>query len=300
MDLSIIIPCLNASATLEVQLEALSTQIWSRKWELIVSDNGSTDNSVDVAELYKDKFKTFKIVDASQRKGGPYAINKGVLEAASENIAVCDADDEVEPGWLAAIGDALDNYNVVCGKFKFDKFNEPVEAKQASKIWESGLYIGSFLPGGGSGNFGIKKSIHQSIGGFDECLPHAYDADYFWRLQLKGYELHSEKNAIIQVRIGRVNPTFSYMFRRGRNRSASNYWCYKRYRKYGMQAPNSIKKTFFEWCRQLKKGFRKSIKQENDRFEWIPKFAQKSGNLVGEIQGRLTNPCKLFLTDKNL
>lgn len=299
MKLSVIIPCLNGAATLAVQLEALSAQIWSNEWELIVSDNGSTDDSIAIANEYKNKFNEFRIVDASLKKGGSFAINKGVLEAASEYIAVCDADDEVVPGWVAAIGEALSNHDVVCGKFLFDKFNEPDEAVSAGKGWETGLYIGNFLPGGGSGNFGIKKSIHQSIGGFDECLPHAYDADYFWRLQLEGYKLHSEKNAIIQVRIGRVNPKLSYMFRRGKNRAASNYWCYKRYKQFGMQKPNPITKTYFEWYKLLRNGMRTSLKQRNNRFEWLPNFAQKTGNLAGEFQGRLTNPCKSFSPRKN-
>ena len=89
------------------------------------------------------------------------------------------------------------------------------------------------------------------------------------------------------------------MFRRGKNRAASNYWCYRRYRDYGMQSPKPIKKTFLEWIRLLKKGIKNSIKQKNDRFEWVLKFAQKSGNLVGEIQGRLFNPCKPFYAKRN-
>lgn len=299
MKLSVIIPCFNGAATLAVQLEALSNQTWSEQWELIISDNGSTDNSIEIAQQYKDKFNALKIIDSSSRRGGPYAINNAVSEASADNIAVCDADDEVQAGWVAAIGSALESHDVVCGRFQFDKFNEHDQARCAAKGWESGLYIGKFLPGGGSGNFGIKKSIHQSVGGFDECLPHAYDADYFWRLQLEGYKLFSEKDAIIQVRIGRVNPRISYMFRRGKNRAASNYWCYKRYKQYGMQKPKPITKTYFEWYRLLKNGLRTSLKQRGNRFEWVPNFAQKSGSLVGELQGRLTNPCMPFISRKN-
>ena len=298
MKLSVIIPCFNGAATLAEQLDALSKQEWSESWELILSDNGSTDNSVEIAQSYKDKFDSFKIIDASERRGGAYAVNKGIFEANSNTVAVCDADDQVCPGWLAAIGNSLEKHDVVCGRFRFDKYNEPDQASRAAKDWESGFYIGKFLPGGGSGNYGIKKDIHQSIGGFDECLPHAYDADYFWRLQLEGYELYSEKDAIIQIRIGRVNPKLSSMFHRGRKRAASNYWCYKRFKNYGMQKPDPIINICIEWFRMLRNGVRKSIRQKEDRFEWAPIFAQKSGNLVGEIQGRLTNPCKPFLKTK--
>ncbi|HET9225168.1 MAG TPA: glycosyltransferase, partial [Thermoanaerobaculia bacterium] len=43
--LSVVIPCLNAEATLGDQLEALAGQGWSGEWEVIVADNGSTDGS---------------------------------------------------------------------------------------------------------------------------------------------------------------------------------------------------------------------------------------------------------------
>ena len=193
------------------------------------------------------------------------------------------------------------NPNTFSGQalFKFNKFNDSAEAERATKAWEAGLFVGKYLPGGGSGNYGIKKNIHQRIGGFDECLPHAYDADYFWRLQLEGHKLHSVRDAVIQVRLGRVNPTFSHTFRRARNRAASNYWCYKRYQQYGMPAPVPIKKTFIDWLAILKTGLR-IVLRNNYNFEWLLKFAQKSGSLVGELQGRLTNPCKRFVPSKKI
>lgn len=292
MKLSVIIPCYNAEATLGVQLEALSKQEWSEPWELIISNNNSTDNSCKVALQYKDMFHAFKIVDASEKQGGSFAINQGILNASSENVAVCDADDEVMPGWVAAMGNALskDEHSVVCGKFKFDKFNDGPDMERATKRWENGLFVGNFLPGGGSGNYGTKKALHLDIGGFEEDLPFSYDADYFWRLQLAGHAIHYLKDAGIQIRLGRVNPTFSYMFRRGKNRSASNYWCYRRYKKYGMKNPSSIRENLFQWGKLIKIGLRLYIKNGNGKKEWLPRFASKTGNLVGEIQGRLNNP----------
>ena len=69
LSLSVIIPCYNANSTLPVQLNALAAQKWSKRWELIIVDNGSTDNSMDVASSFADCFQSFKIVDASSRKG---------------------------------------------------------------------------------------------------------------------------------------------------------------------------------------------------------------------------------------
>ena len=52
MELSVIIPCFNAEVTIVVQLEALANQRWSKPWEVIVSDNGSTDNSMEIVKSF--------------------------------------------------------------------------------------------------------------------------------------------------------------------------------------------------------------------------------------------------------
>jgi glycosyltransferase involved in cell wall biosynthesis len=294
MKLSVIIPCLNAEATLAEQLEALSVQQWSEPWELIISDNGSTDNSGEIARSYKDRFPSFKVVDASVRRGGPYALNTGAKAASSDRFAVCDADDEVAPGWVAAMGNALSRYDVVCGKFLFDKFNKPAQAEKWNQAWKDGFYKGRFLPGGGSGNFGIRRWVHEAVGGFDECLPHGYDADYFWRLQLEGFELHHVLEAVIQVRMGRVSPSLSSLYRRGRIRTASNYWSYKRYRHFGMLPPPPLKESLVIWLSVLRRGARAWVRNKQTKVAWLQQFAQLTGELLGQLQGRITNPCKPY------
>lgn len=291
MKLSVIIPCLNAEATLAEQLEALATQQWSEPWELLISDNGSTDNSVRIAQTYKAKFSSFQVVDASARRGGSYARNIAAKAARSDRLAFCDADDEVAPGWVASMGEALRKYDVVCGKFRFDKFNEPSQAERSAQNWKDGLYKGRFLPGGGSGNFGINRRIHEVIGGFDETLPHAEDADYFWRLQLEGFTLHFLPEAVVQVRIGRVNPSLPYLFRRGKYQAASNYWLYKRYRQLGMLPPKSLEKSLTNWLHELN-AVAACVQSKKRRVLWLQQFAQTTGDLIGQIHGRLTNPCK--------
>lgn len=292
--LSVIIPCYNGAATLATQLESLSRQTWSEPWELILSNNRSTDNSADVARQFADRFEYFRIIDADERQGGPYAINAGAKAAQGEWLACCDADDEVQLGWVAAMGYALEKYDVVCGRFLFDKFNDPRLAEQSAEAWKDGLFKGRFLPGGGSGNFGIKKWIHEAIGGFDECLPHAYDADYFWRLQLEGFQLHYEQNAAIQIRIGRVNPTFFSLYRRSQNRFASNYWCYKRYRTFGMLPPPSLRSSLVKWWRTLRNGVCLFRKNHTAGEAWRLSLARQTGELMGQVKGRMTNPCRSY------
>ena len=111
MKLSVIIPCLNAANTIAVQLDALAAQQWDQPWEVIVADNGSTDDSIAIIERYKTTLPHLRIADASARRGQPYALNVGAMAATGEALAFCDADDEVAPGWLSAMGEALSKHD---------------------------------------------------------------------------------------------------------------------------------------------------------------------------------------------
>ncbi|MEM9163322.1 MAG: glycosyltransferase family A protein, partial [Cyanobacteria bacterium P01_F01_bin.4] len=115
MQLSVIIPCFNAAETLSFQLDAFSQQQWEQDWELIIVDNGSTDQTIAIAKRYADKISHLRIVDASERKGAAYARNYGAQMALGASLAFCDADDEVAPGWVAAMGQGLERFDLVAG-----------------------------------------------------------------------------------------------------------------------------------------------------------------------------------------
>ncbi|WP_454065151.1 glycosyltransferase family 2 protein [Candidatus Nitrospira salsa] len=299
--LSVIIPCLNAEATLGQQLNALASQQWSEPWELIIADNGSLDSSMEIVRTFEEKFSGIRVVNVGgAHRSAAHARNVGARAARSDTLAFCDADDEVASTWVGSMIHALSNHLVVCGQFQFDKFNDSRTANDFAKSWEDGLYIGRFLPGGGSGNFGIKKWLHERIGGFDECLLHAEDADYFWRIQLEGFALHYEPTAAIQIRIGRVNPSLRSLYFRSKNRFASNYWCYKRYRVHGMLAPPSLRGSIVQLFRTIKGGVRVHWSTHLSRDSWLRRFAQQAGELVGQVQGRLTNPCKPYWPGQNI
>jgi len=68
--------------------------------EVIVSDNGSTDGTVAVVEQYQEKPPNLRVVDSSDRRGAAHA------GGCRRGLAFCDADDEVAPGWVAAMGEA--------------------------------------------------------------------------------------------------------------------------------------------------------------------------------------------------
>lgn len=297
--LSVIIPCLNGGTTLATQLEALSAQQWSKPWELIISDNGSTDNSLEIANKFNKSFFSLRVVDASDLKRQSHALNVGVSAARSDKVAFCDDDDEVAPGWVASIGNALYGHDVVHGQFRFDKFNESHVAEHESRKWKDGLYVkGLFLPGGGCANLGVRRWVHEAIGGFDECIPRFEDSDYWWKLQLEGFKSHYVPEAVYQVRTGRVNPSLSSMYRRGRTGAVGKCWLYKRYRSLGMQSLPPLRKSFTEWLRIVRRVPRSGLLSKQVRVSWSRQFVQQTGDLVGQFQGRIANPCKPYYHGK--
>ena len=234
MKLSVIIPCFNAADTIAAQLEALASQRWSEPWEVIVANNRSTDESMDIVEQYRDRLPNLCIADAAARQGQPYALNVGARAATGEALAFCDADDEVGSGWLAAMGEALSRYDFVACRFDIEKLNAPWAYNSRRNPQQDGLQqyqYPPYLPHAGGGSLGVKRSLHEAIGGFDESLPILHDTDYCWRLQLAGTELYFVPDAVLHVRF---RDTLGGMYRQARGYAEYNVLLYKRYRPLGM------------------------------------------------------------------
>ncbi|RAM48578.1 MAG: glycosyltransferase family 2 protein [Hapalosiphonaceae cyanobacterium JJU2] len=232
MKISVIIPCLNAADTIAVQLEALAHQTWSQPWEVIIADNGSTDNTLSIVEQYQASLPNLRIIDASNRKGAANARNLAAEVAKGESLVFVDADDEVAPGWLAAMGEALSQYDFVTGAHEFKRLNDAeVRRWYQADEWSSGIVQNPYLPFAGGGNLGIKRSIHNAINGFDTTLLQVEDVDYCWRAQQAGAKLHYVPEAIAHIRL-RAN--LSALYKRAWGMGTSEALLYKKHRKLGM------------------------------------------------------------------
>jgi len=281
MKLTVIIPCLNAAKTISVQLEALSNQQWSQPWEVIVSDNGSKDETAAIVEQYQEKLPNLRVVDSSDRRGAAHARNVGAAAAAGEALAFCDADDEVAPRWVAAMGEALSKYDFVAGKREYKKLNEPWTLKYRPPSQVDGLQKYSYPPylqHASSSTLGVKRSIHELIGGFDETMQQLEDTDYCWRVQLAGTQLHFVPDAVVHYRL---RDTVRDLYHQGHLCGEYNVLLYKKYRPLGMpKLP--VKASIDEWVYLLKR-FPQVLSKKN-RHRWVRKFATRLGRLQGCIK----------------
>ena len=92
MNISIVIPCLNESETLQICLDKIKKQIYETKLkaEIIVADNGSSDGSLEIA-----KKNNVKIINVT-KKGYGYAIRAGIDASVGEYILIADADNSYD------------------------------------------------------------------------------------------------------------------------------------------------------------------------------------------------------------
>ena len=201
MKISIIIPCFNAGETLAVQLEALANQVLSKlqpsDLEIIVSDNLSTDNSLDVARRFFDKIPNLVICSASDRQGVSHARNVGARAAKGEFLAFCDADDIVSETWVEAMFNALSHHRFVASRFDHQKLNGITGGVQTRHLQDIGP---RFLQHAGGCGMGIHASIHKAVGGFDEEIAWLEDIEYCFRLQVSGCSLFFAQQAVIHIR----------------------------------------------------------------------------------------------------
>ncbi len=281
MKLSVIIPSYNAGDTIGMQLDAFANQEWSEPWEIIVADNGSTDNTLAVVEEYQKKMPHLRLVDASDRSGAAHARNIGAKNATSECLAFCDADDVVSFGWVAAMGEGLEKYDYVGGRNEHWKLNPAWLVKVYGCEGGDGVFFDHpYLPLVSGNNFGVKRKLHEGVGGFDETLLRLEDVDYAWRLQEAGAKINEIEKALIHFRF---RETISATCRRAWLTGCYEALLYKKHRPMGM--PQLI-----YWTTLLKTAvmfpvwFVLKVRDKTSLTKLLGEFSWRAGQFWGCVQ----------------
>lgn len=98
---SVVVAMRNEALNLENLITSLAKQDYAGKWELILVDDHSEDNSVQIAQILKHKFSqlTLSCID-STGSGKKQALTQGIEQAVGEIIVTTDADCEFPHIWL--------------------------------------------------------------------------------------------------------------------------------------------------------------------------------------------------------
>ncbi len=179
---SIVIPCYNAVAWLEETVDSALQQTYS-KLEVVVVDDGSTDDSVRILESYGERI----VWETGPNRGGCEARNRGLEISSGERIQFLDADDLLLPNCVAdklAFCDSLTPSEVPCCAL------EKVENGANFEFppwWIQDAWDMEYLLSVGSPQTAAPLHTRESllqVGGFRAGLPCAQEYDLHLRLAI--------------------------------------------------------------------------------------------------------------------
>ncbi|MEB3181315.1 MAG: hypothetical protein VKL59_20110, partial [Nostocaceae cyanobacterium] len=210
----------------------------------------------------------------------------GASIALGEALAFCDADDEVGSGWVAAMATALSKYDFVAGPKDYWKLNDPwiVNSCKYIEVDASGKGVidHPYLSYAGGNNLGIKRCVHNAIGGFDEKMINLQDVDYCWRVQEAGIKLHNVPDAVIHFRL---RNTIKGLYSRWRKFGFYNVLLHQKHHAMGL--PQLIKwQDFVKDAMLLPLKFLVKVRDRESLTKWLMDFAWFVGHLHGCIKFR--------------
>jgi glycosyltransferase involved in cell wall biosynthesis len=274
--ISIVMPVFNEEEHLGHQLAAISAQRSDRDWELIVADNGSTDESTSIEASWADRDPRIRVIDASGRRGPSAARNIGVAAARGDTLVFCDADDVVAPGWLEAMSRALDRHEFVTGNLDFSSLN-PDQPHRPPKRTGYPAALG-FRPSATTVNMGVSRAVFDKVGGFDETLEFGEDPDFSWRVLEHDVDLADAPDAIVAYRLRDQAPA---VWRQQVAWGRSEVALFKRWATAGMprRTWRAVGRDYVSLLARVRVLYRPAA-----RLAWVRDAARRWGRVRGSIR----------------
>ena len=201
IDVTVVMPVRNGMPYLAEQLAALARQTYRGRWEVLISDNGSTDDSAEAIRAVAGQVPV-RVIDSRDAPGAAGARAKAARAAEGRLLLFVDADDIAADDWVERMAEALQQYEAVGGHI------DDVSLNTGSVVtWRPPLTPGELprpfglLPHALAGNCGLHRDVYEQIGGFDPSFNYAAEeTDLFWRVQLAGFQLGYAPDAVVACR----------------------------------------------------------------------------------------------------
>lgn len=196
---SIIVPTYNYARFIGETLECLRAQTYD-KWECIIVDDGSTDDTPEQVARFMEMDARFKYVQQENARQAA-AKNNGLRSATGEYIQFLDADDLIEPRKFEQQVEYLERHpeiDIVYGSMRYFTTEQPAERLYwvwgdnkpwmpeisgcgkkllAALVQQNIMVINSPL---------IRRSVVDGVGPFDNAAPPVEDWDYWLRCAAAG------------------------------------------------------------------------------------------------------------------
>lgn len=159
-----------------------------RDFELIVVDDGSTDNSTEITKEYARRDRRVTVLRFERRRGQEHARNRALAEANGDYIAVMDSDDIAMPIRLEkqiAFLEANPAIGMVGGNLqRIDSDSKPIHVGVAGVPLPHALIALWFIIGNAINHptIMIRRELMDLVGGYDPDYRKGSDRDLFIRL----------------------------------------------------------------------------------------------------------------------
>lgn len=209
MDISVIIPVYNSSHSIERCLKSVLNQTSKSSLQIIVINDGSTDDTVDIVRRFieREDVDNIEIID-KPNGGAASARNVGLMAAKGDWIALLDSDDEWLPEkierQLTVLNDHPDIDFLGCNVTSWSAGIFGVKKTKLTKIkrWEQFIVWYPATP-----TVIFKREIISDVGLYDENMTHGEDGQFLLRMLMN-------KNCWFMpdrlVEIGGGKPTFGH------------------------------------------------------------------------------------------
>lgn len=229
--LSVVIPCYNCAETLEEALASVYEQGVSTPFEVVMVDDGSTDNTWELMNELAKKYQNVKCYRHDENQGGGATRNTAIEKSSGDMIFCLDSDDILTPGTLGkmakmALEKNCDGIGVSTSiKFKGLNKNDIAYVSNFGYIGEK-IPFESLLQKDGSplcplySTFLHTKKAFETIGGYP--TDHGFDTQGFaWRFLANGLVAYACPETKY---LHRVNFHKSYYLREYEAGKANHNW----------------------------------------------------------------------------
>jgi hypothetical protein len=189
---SVIIPNYNYARTLGLCLEAARRQTYPAT-EIIVVDDGSTDDSVAIAS----RFAGVTVLRTQVNSGVSAARNLGAAHASGEILFFLDSDVALERQAIANAVAALradPRIGAICGMYEAEPLFPDTFVKRYRAIQQHVWFseIEGRIPGLHAALFAMRAEVHREVGPFNDRLRFTEDQEYGFRVNAR-YEVRATR-----------------------------------------------------------------------------------------------------------